>query len=180
MWGFWARVCQCHDLCGAGIVQGICRRRCPDDYRGTPSTSSSRRFRRGQFVHAFGLVFGFADIDWDKSAERALRPVVVAPVAPTTEAYQAETREVMTPFLQQAEKISAENFGGVPSMLSLATQDQERLLDPRAKGFSRRALGLRSFAQDRWKRMGGSKIDKAAVLKKTPELVGQNPSVLRR
>lgn len=131
----------------------------------------------------FGGLFGVSSLDWDGSAKNSSVPAAVMPPAPTTEAYQAETRGVMTPFLQAAANMKKENFAVAadPAMLDLVNKTQERMLTVRVPKDSRDGHLAFVLLLDQWKRaLGGSKIDQDAVLKKTPQLTDEYPWVMQQ
>ncbi len=127
----------------------------------------------------FGGIFGLRDLDLGASEKRVVAPAVVAP---TTEAYQKETRDVMTPFLRQAANVQVQNFSAdIPSMLELVTKTQELMLRVRVPKDSREAHLSFVLLLDQWKRaLAGSKSDQAAVLAKTPELVAAHSWVMQK
>ncbi len=136
----------------------------------------------GLVMLLFGGIFGVGNLDWDDSAKEIAAPEAIVQTAPTTEEYQAEARGAMTPFLQEAVNVRKENFASMdPSMLDLATKTQDRMLDVRVPKDSRDAHLAFVLLLDQWKRaLGGSKIDQKAVLKKTSQLIAENPWVLQQ
>ena len=71
----------------------------------------------------FGGIFAVGGPGWDTSTEQTAAQQVIAPPAPTTAAYQAETSEVMTPFLNLALNMQKENFATMDSsMLDLVNK----------------------------------------------------------
>jgi hypothetical protein len=97
--------------------------------------------------------------------------------APTADHYQQETREVMAPFLEQAGKMTAENFAADNSaMTQLVGKTQERLLTVIVPKEYKSAHLSFILLLEKWKRaLTGNADDQKAVLKETTDAVIANP-----
>ena len=125
-----------------------------------------------------GILYGLV-VTMVSKAETAAYVPPPAPKAPTEEQYQAEARDVLTPFLTQTLSIEERDLAAPdPLVLELASKTQERLLRVRVPKQYREAHLVFVLLLDQWKRaLSGSHADQEVVIDKTGEVLVSYPWV---
>lgn len=129
-------------------------------------------------VVAVGFTYGLANLIWPDLFARlsgTVSEAQLADSAPSEDAYQAEVRDIMGPFLAQAANVAPDNLADTSgeAMRTLATlvqKTQDRLVRVRVPGDYRDAHLAAVLLLEQWKRaLAGSKSDQKLVLERTDE-----------
>ena len=129
-------------------------------------------------VAVFGLGYGLLSLVLGTAEFRTDDlPFVQPVVAPTPEEYEADARDVLAPFLEQALLMRTEDLAGdTGAMGQLVEKTQDRLLRVRVPKEYRDLHLSMVLLLDQWKRaLAGSAPARDVVLDRTGEIVVANP-----
>lgn len=131
-------------------------------------------------VAIFGLLYGILAVALGRVEFRnpGTMPYIEPVVALTPEQYEADVREVLAPFIEQARLMQPEDLAtDNGTMAQLVQKTQDRLFRVQRLPKEYRDVHLAFvLLLDQWKRaLAGSVPDREVVLEKTDALLAENP-----
>ena len=125
-----------------------------------------------------GVIYGVLNLRVMPSTDT---PVADVLEAPSESDYRAAAGSVMSPFLDQAQKLDAGAFASVdPVFVDLINKTQERMLRIRVPGADKDIHLSCVLLLEQWRRaLSGSKADQKLVPGNTRDLLGANPWLIQ-